>query len=75
MYARNELRRHHWQYDAALFVHRCAESHPFLIPEREAPCNGCGALVTDERLSAYRDLRYAELTMDMIVAGYFGACP
>ncbi len=68
----SELRRHHWQFDPVWSVHRCVEHHPFNVPEKEAPCNGCGTVIEDRELVKYRDLGYPHLVMDMILAGHFG---
>jgi hypothetical protein len=48
-------------------VHRCVEQHPFNVPEKEAPCNGCGAVVEDRELVKYRDAGYPYLVMDCLV--------
>ena len=66
------LKLHHWEYDLALAVHRCEESHPFLHPEGENPCNGCGAIVTDEALSRHLHRKFPRLAMDLIESGDFG---
>ncbi len=71
----SELRRHHWQHDPVWSAHRCVEQYPFNVPEREAPCNGCGAVVEDRELVKFRDLvelGHPHLTMDMILAGFLG---
>ena len=67
----SEIRLHHWEYNLALLVHRCEESHPFLHHESENPCNGCGVVVEDRELVKYCELGLPRLVLDLIAAGIY----